>query len=284
MQQKVAPTPNFSYGSSASSMGSRQASSMQQLAIDSGLLEATGDSFGGWFVYVDGERVEAHGQWFCPLCWKHLNEYTLMQHVESKDHIKRSEWQQWSSVASSSNGGTVVKKIEEDPHPLALSKAEYVDPREEFLAWVPPDPSRPDERCLRCLLCQKWVQDDWSHSLKEGSKDHRRHMENHYHFRSDWYVDNVVKLKKKYSIGNSDQQTYSSAPSNVSKPLTGQPMAGTNGSESNWHTPGRANRPPKPQVPAPWMVGWSEEHQRYYYYNSQTSQSKWEAPLDPLPF
>lgn len=74
----------------------------------------------------------------------------------------------------------------------------YPAPTLPYLAYVPHDgnPSNP-ERILKCLLCNKWVQDEISHSGPAGSKDHRRYV-SYYGPGDPWYQENVFKERLKW--------------------------------------------------------------------------------------
>jgi len=78
----------------------------------------------------------------------------------------------------------------------------YPAPREPHLAWVPSEEDDPDsERWQKCLLCDKWVNDEHSHSgarqASGGSKGHQRNLRN-YPPGSPWYERNVVQERKKW--------------------------------------------------------------------------------------
>mmetsp|Transcript_10199 Transcript_10199/g.30653 ORF Transcript_10199/g.30653 Transcript_10199/m.30653 type:complete len:470 (+) Transcript_10199:91-1500(+) len=69
-----------------------------------------------------------------------------------------------------------------------------------YLAWVPWE--LPDgERCLKCLLCGKWVQDETSHigsfQAPAGSKDHQKNLRN-CSVKDPWYQANVVAERRKW--------------------------------------------------------------------------------------
>ena len=78
----------------------------------------------------------------------------------------------------------------------------YPAPELPHLAWVPSEENDPDsERWQKCLLCDKWVNDEHSHSgtrqASEGSKGHQKNLRN-YPPGSPWYERNVVQERRKW--------------------------------------------------------------------------------------
>lgn len=87
--------------------------------------------------------------------------------------------------------------------PWALMKVKtYAPPAEEYLAYVPWDESKPNgDRSLKCLLCDKWVQDAVSHSGSwrepRGSKEHQRRLA-YTDPHSFWYNRDVLQKRLQY--------------------------------------------------------------------------------------
>ena len=53
-----------------------------------------------------------------------------------------------------------------------MKESGYQAPKEFHLAYVPCDESNPDsERWIKCLLCNKFQQDEWSHIGQVGELD-----------------------------------------------------------------------------------------------------------------
>mmetsp|Transcript_18881 Transcript_18881/g.29789 ORF Transcript_18881/g.29789 Transcript_18881/m.29789 type:complete len:684 (-) Transcript_18881:55-2106(-) len=92
-----------------------------------------------------------------------------------------------------------LSKIEWWRYQQGVKKIGYEPPELMHLAYVPTNASNPDgNRQLRCLLCQKWVGDDTSHTGTHenptGSKEHVKNLRNclpDY----DWWKDNVAKVR-----------------------------------------------------------------------------------------
>lgn len=41
---------------------------------------------------------------------------------------------------------------------------------------------------------------------------------------------------------------------------------------------GAEDRPPVPEVQAPWQAVWNDEERNYYYWNSETNETSWDPP------
>eukprot|EP00406_Dinophysis_acuminata_P063401 CAMPEP_0179281722 /NCGR_PEP_ID=MMETSP0797-20121207/37302_1 /TAXON_ID=47934 /ORGANISM="Dinophysis acuminata, Strain DAEP01" /LENGTH=346 /DNA_ID=CAMNT_0020990443 /DNA_START=63 /DNA_END=1100 /DNA_ORIENTATION=+ len=80
-------------------------------------------------------------------------------------------------------------------HAQETVKKGYPPPDLPYLAWVPADESDPNSaKWMRCLLCKKWAQDDWSHSdSQSSSKEHAKNLRNY-----SWYKDEVDKERAKW--------------------------------------------------------------------------------------
>jgi len=109
----------------------------------------------------------------------------------------------------------------------------YAAPALEYLAYVPSDSGDPNsERWLRCLLCQKFVNDDTSHSGTQqnpaGSKEHQKNLRNY--VGSAWYQLNVIEVRKKYhpepTVRSAPAAQMPAGPTSVARqPPTAAPWA-----------------------------------------------------------
>lgn len=208
------------------------------------------------------------GSWRCTLCNRCLDDW----HVDSEPHKKRLEEFLWT------------KK------PLA---ERYPDPPEEFIAWVPHNETYPDERGLRCLLCSKWVQDLTSHALRGGSQEHQKHLRNHYEVKSAWYRQEVVPLKKKWSVGGRAAPPYAAESACSPKAPAGDAAAqACEAPTSGSATPAPAqaarwarapdsqeSRLAGPSTEPPWQAVWDQGGGKYYYWNTETNEVTWEEPI-----
>lgn len=80
----------------------------------------------------------------------------------------------------------------------------YPAPDLLHLAYVPFDESSgPSERFLKCLLCDKWVQDAWSHSgtpeNHSGCKEHEKNLRN-YSPPHPWWAERVQRRRNFYHL------------------------------------------------------------------------------------
>lgn len=111
----------------------------------------------------------------CIPCQKYIDE----AHVTTSEHRNRLE--RW---------------LEQEN----LKRNKYPAPALIYLAWVPTEDGS-DERWQKCLLCDKWVQDEQSHSGTRqnpgGSKDHKKRLIN-YGPGDPWWEENVRKQREKY--------------------------------------------------------------------------------------
>jgi len=124
-------------------------------------------------VQVEEWQELAHdGRLRCLPCNKFANYF----HLASNEHCKRLDW--WLQVRK-------------------LRKSGYAPPELPYLAWAFGDSDPSGDRCLKCLLCNKWVHDQTSHtgmpSSPAGSKYHFKRLGNY-----AWYKDDVEKLRNKY--------------------------------------------------------------------------------------
>lgn len=226
-------------------VGERQRQDLPQqemLGMDCGILQVRASADGAlagqskecdenwddWDRNAEWAERNADGSWRCIPCGKMIDKI----HLRTEAHKSKVEDFWWNRK------------------PL---KERYPDPPEEWLAWVPADERDPDQkRWLRCLLCEKWVNGGCAHSEKGGSKEHQQRMETYYWTRSDWYLKNVVPLRKKWSTN------------------TGVAGLGAAAHSPCMETP--------PQPPHPWQIAWSEEHKAFYYWNTSTNTVQWNPP------
>ena len=78
----------------------------------------------------------------------------------------------------------------------------YPTPELPHMAWVPSEEhDLESERWQKCLLCNKWVNDEHSHSgtrrAPDGSVGHQKNLRN-YPPGSPWYERNVVEERRKW--------------------------------------------------------------------------------------
>lgn len=131
-------------------------------------------------------------------------------------------------------------------------------PAEPYLAWVPWEPNDPDgERCLKCLLCNKWVQDEGSHigtfQAPTGSKEHAKNLRNA-DVNGAWYKENVVALRRKWhpEAANAAPTTRTAPSTRTAAPSSAGPTPAPWGQPQPQATPAPWG-PPQPQAtPAPW--------------------------------
>jgi len=210
-----------------------------------------GNSAGGaysddqeWYNWDPSEpwvERDSDGYWRCVPCGKMIDQ----RHLATPMH---------------------KRKVEDFMYTLRPVEERYPDPPEEFLAWVPVDEAQQGgERWLKCILCQKWVNDEWSHGILHGSKEHVKNMENHFHPRSEWYLQNVPPLKRLYSTGKRAAHWMSTS-------------AGAQSLRALEASPQKVCQPPPPKVCPPWQVVWSEADCRYYFWNEETKAVQWEIP------
>jgi len=178
----------------------------------------------------DWEELAPEGFIRCKPCGKVVDE----NHVATQDHQNRV--QRWREQNE-------------------LEKSGYPPPKLPYLAWVPMDGGE-GERGLRCLLCQKWCQDETSHSgtreQPAGSKDHQKNLRN-YGPGDAWYDKEVAQVRLQYH------------PAPVKRPKAPLPAA------------------PKPVLPWGWVEHIDEKSGMPYYHHPQSGKTQWELPTAPLP-
>lgn len=190
---------------------------------------------------------EVNDYFYCTLCDKHLNENTLVAHMDSQNHKKKVAWQSVPSAAAAAAAAPAAaaaaapkatasapryaleewmelaengfdrrckpcNKIIDDNHVTTtdhnnrlqswlqhqeLLRQGFPSPPEPYLAWVPWDEKDPQSRNMKCLLCNKWVQDESSHTgsaqKPSGSVDHRRKLGNY-----AMYAQDIAAERLKY--------------------------------------------------------------------------------------
>lgn len=115
------------------------------------------------------QQLQSDGSMRCIPCGKVIDP----AHVETMDHKNRLErWREQRQLETSG----------------------YPAPREPYLAWVGSKDDPQAERWLKCLLCNKFVNDETSHSDTGGSKEHQKNLRN-YGPGDAWYKENVTKIR-----------------------------------------------------------------------------------------
>lgn len=161
----------------------------------------------------------------------------------------------------------------------------YPAPELPYLAWVPCDEADPSsERWQKCLLCDKWVQDETSHSgthlAPVGSKEHQKNLRN-YPPGDPWYEERI-KLRAKYHPGAVRAPTVRT--SQPAQPPKAQvPQVAT---PAPWAA-AAASRPPPPRMPPAaaqilppgWSTAKDEVSGDTYYYHEATRQTQWDPPM-----
>merc|ERR1712046_68288 len=123
------------------------------------------------------QQLNTDGYLYCKLCHKYLDD----KHEKSRDHQRR--FRNWKEAQVCSLVG-------------------YAAPPQEHLAYVPFSGRDDDrKRSLKCLLCQKWCQDDVSHAGTHanpavGSKDHQKNLRN-YAPGHPWWELNVSQERRR---------------------------------------------------------------------------------------
>ena len=89
----------------------------------------------------------------------------------------------------------------------------YPTPELPHMAWVPSEEhDLESERWQKCLLCNKWVNDEHSHSgtlrAPDGSVGHQKNLRN-YPPGSPWYERNVVEERRRWHPAQSGVQPIS---------------------------------------------------------------------------
>lgn len=139
----------------------------------------------------------------------------------------------------------------------------YKEPEEEWLAWMACE-EWGEGLYLKCLLCDKWIQDlagtdprgyDGHHSRlsSNNQKGHLKKMQNLDYHMKDHSLWNAMLAER-----------------------------------SKWHPPARSDvasqmvpeKSPSPALQEGWRATWSEEYKEYYFH-SDYHEAQWEVPTAP---
>jgi len=183
------------------------------------------------------------------------NKIITDEHLQKEEHINRVEtWREWKRVKESG----------------------YQAPKQFHLAYVPCDEANPNsERWIKCLLCNKFQQDEWSHIGQvgeldpSGSKEHLKNLRNY-----EWYKDQVEQGRMKY---HPEAAKASSAPTRSTAKAA--PAKATAAPWANFRSAAAA-APPVAEVaalPEGWEEHQSEEGIPFYFYPA-TGKTQWERP------
>lgn len=193
---------------------------------------AGGDAPAGEPPVQSWQQVDEDGNRRCLAC----NKWCDGVHEQTQEHKRR--------VANYVDGGAL--------HNHGGCPA----PAQPWLVWAQGE-AWGDERSLKCLLCDKWVQDFGDadttgyrgHHGELGAgnqKDHRKKMENLECYKRDTVYWSQLLAERE-----------------------------------RWHPSQAASPSSPPSVPAGWATVWSEEHLAFYYYDEATLAAQWDPP--PLP-
>lgn len=162
----------------------------------------------------------------------------------------------------------------------------YDEPEQPWLAWVTCE-SWGNDRWLKCLMCNKWVQDHEGGSTAgyvgahgasgvSNQKDHKKKIDNLAAYRSDQnYWGELMAERAKW-------HPPSSCPS-VRKTAAAVDSDGFRAVGSAAAAAKLASRPKPPDpLPEGWFAEWSEEHSRYYFHDG-AELSSWDVPVSPAP-
>lgn len=154
----------------------------------------------------------------------------------------------------------------------------YEAPELEYLAYVPFDevaePNGP--RGLRCLMCKKWVNDDYSHSgthaKPDGSKEHQKNLRN-YGPGNLWWETEVVKVRQKWHPPRAQQRQAQAA----NKQATLAPWATAEHKAAS--SSATARQPAQKELAPGWTAHKDESTGDTFYYNEATKESTWDMPV-----
>lgn len=178
----------------------------------------------------------------------------------------------WDSLAPEE---LEAERRKEQRHRKAqAASAEYPDPAQPWLAWAR-DETWGKERCLKCLICNKWVQDfddtntvgyKGAHGeLGPGNqKDHKKKMQDlQKYMRDPAYWDPIVRERQRWHPSATAQ---SAQPVELARPVAASATA----------------LPAPPDVPEGWAAQWSREHALFYYYRPADGVAQWDPPSPAL--
>jgi len=196
------------------------------------------------------QKLEADGVIRCLPCGKVYDEL----HGSTADHNNRVlTWLE-------------TKRLEEQGYPA---------PKEPHLAYVLSDEKDPkSERWIKCLLCNKWCQDETSHVGTHedrdplGSKEHLKNLRN-CRPGDPWYRENVTKWR---------QHWHPPRPAAADRKASG---AAASSSQAPWAkakaAPEAPPRPPAPEgLPEGWEAVYDAGSGRHFYYHEVSKVSTWD--------
>jgi len=198
------------------------------------------------------QKLEADGVIRCVPCGKVYDE----KHGSTLDHHNRVQY--WLET----------KRLEEQGYPA---------PEQPHLAWVRDDAY--PERALKCLLCNKWFQDDTSHLGTHGDRDplgSKEHLKNLRNCRpsDSWYMENVAKVRQHWHPPRSapaDRKASCSAASSSQAP-----WAKAAPPQPQQAPPPPPPRPRTPEVPDGWVAIYDSGSGRHFFYQESTKVSTWD--------
>lgn len=192
-----------------------------------------------WIQIADKTWKEVTQMFYCLVCYKQLNEGTLKDHIDNENHKRRASTgiicttpavyhtevcyaessysclEKWQERLPDGLVRCVpCGKIIDDAH---LNSGDHNRRLKWFLQEGNPETSFPapslpylayvlspdhTEHWLKCLLCDKYADDNGSHSgTREdpaGSREHRKNLRNYCIPGDRWYEENVVKVRNKW--------------------------------------------------------------------------------------
>lgn len=197
-------------------------------------------------VCEEWQQLDTEGNLRCIPCGKVVDT----NHLATSDHQRRLEDWLWQAQKA---------------------KSHYPAPALPYLADIPRDEQDPSQgRDTKCLLCNKWVQDDTSHTgtpnNPAGSKEHQKNLRN-YPPGTPWYEANVTQVRNKWH----PPKAAAAAPRPQPKAPTVAPWA----SAAAQAPPPRP--PSEPQLPMDWFSAMDPKSRQLYYYN-RAGQRSWHHP------
>jgi len=232
------------------------------------------------------EWVEARDGWdWCTLCRKYMTD----QHLSGKNHRYRAEMKKWDRLWEEEMEGGGNPELAEAWAPWIRgswrSKSSWADDAsgteaEEPIegppaAWGDPSYFQWTDGWWRCLLCDKWA---------DGA-----HVKGQRHLNKVWLAsgedgDAVFDECQVCAPGQrefdpwgpdwkkEEPSSEETAPSDSWRSKLAKPSAKSTSASS---------RPEAVQVPPPWKMLWSDDIQAHYYWNQDTDETTWDAPIIP---
>lgn len=278
----------------------QQLAQARERAQREGVIWACSDDEKWWADLGKGLWKEVQDEFYCPHCDKHLNANTLAAHIQGQGHTKKLSWipdQGPSAVAAPAAPTAPAAPAAPFVTSSAASSSapgsrDYPEPPFQWQAWVPWVESEPaGERCLKCLLCDKWVQDDTSHGGTHqnpaGSKEHMKNLRN-YGPGDHWYEEHVVQGKLKWHPRRPSSQPAGAAA--AARPAAAPASASAASSSGAWGprpsaVPVAPPAPPaatRPALPPGWSSAITEEGKTYYYHQADRVPT-WDFPTASSP-